>query len=220
MQRRRRLDKFPTPEIDDQQVLEDIRSREYLSKFTEYHVRTVFYLALLGMTDEQMAVVFDISLSAFCSWKNKFPSFNEAIKKGKEQADAQAVYNLYQLCIGYEHPSEQIFCSKEKKYGQVDGKTVLLSEKPKIIRVPITKKYPPNEKAIEFWLKHRQQAMWSDKKDKNPRVTLNQFNFDMKGLSLEELKVLQKLQAQNNMFGDENFMTTPQRELRELNMDN
>lgn len=214
MKRRRRFDEFPTPKTDKVQVLEDIRNREYLSKFKEFHVRTVFYLALLGMTDAQMAVVFDISVQTFMVWKNKFPSFMEAIKKGKEQADAQMVYSLYQAGIGYEHESEQIFCAKEKIYDQVNGKTVLVKEIPKIVRAPFIKKYPPNVKAALRWLEIRQPAVWSNRENKAQKLTLIQNNFNVKDLSLDELKLLQKIQGQNNMLGDGEFMTTPQREMQ------
>lgn len=220
MKRRRRLDKFPTPTIDSGQVLEDIRNREYLSKFKEFHVRTVFYLALLGMTDEQMAVVFDISTPTFVAWKNKFPTFLEAIKKGKEQADANMVYSLYQAGIGYEHESEQIFCSKEKIYDQVNGKTVLVKEVPKIIRAPFIKKYPPNVKAALRWLEVRQPAMWSARTDMNKKLggPVQNNYYNLQGMTMEELKLLQKIGLQHAPAEDVGFTTTLQKELQETNL--
>lgn len=210
----REFDKFPQAPIDKVAVLNDTRSMDYMSKFRDHHVRTVFYLALLGMTDEQMAVVFDISIQTFSQWKQKHPTFLEALKKGKEQADAQMVYSLYQAGIGYEHDAEQIFCSKEKTYDPTTGK--LISEVPKIIRVPIRKQYPPNVKAAIKWLECRQPAQWSQKEDKNKKLTLIQNNFNVKDLSIEQLQLLKTIQAQNNLLDDEDFMTTAQRAMQNV----
>ena len=212
---RKNFDKFPTPNVNNGAMLEDIRNRDYLSKFTEFHVRTVFYLALLGMTEQQMAVVFDIPIQTFQKWKNKFPTFVEAIKKGKEQADADVVYSLYQSAVGFEHESEQIFCSKEKIYDtDAKGKVYLKKEVPKIIRVPIVKKYPPSVKAAIKWLEIRQPAQWSQHPNVNAKLSVNQYNYDLKVLSMEQLKVLQQIGQQNQT--EDTFFTTTQRQLEEL----
>lgn len=217
---RKSFDKFPTPDVDQTQLLEDVRNREYLSKFTEFHVRTVFYFALLGMTEAQMAVALDVELGTFQVWKKKHQTFRDAIKNGKEQADANMVYSLYQAGIGYEHESEQIFCSKEKIFGKdSNGRTVLLKEVPKIVHVPITKRYPPDVKAALRWLEIRQPGIWSQKVDQNKKLTLIQNNnYDVKGLSLEELKVLQKIGLNTNPVDDNFFHTTAQKALKEINV--
>jgi hypothetical protein len=221
MERRRRqlkdFSKFPTPEIDSASVVVDIRNRDYMSKFKEFHVRTVFYLALLGMTNEQMAVVFDINASEFNSWLHKFPTFLEALKKGKEQADSQVVYSLYQAAIGFEHDSEQIFMSKERTFGKdAQGRSYVMKETPKIIRVPIVKKYPPSVKAALRWLEIRQPDQWSDRENKRAKVSIIQNNYDIHDLSTEELKVLQKIGLQNNPVEDAQFQTTTHKSLKEI----
>ena len=222
MQRRRRIksfSKFPEPEVELAEVVEDVKTREYLSKFKEHHVRTVFYLALLGMTEEQMCVVFDVSMGAFNSWKHKHPTFFEALQKGKEQADAEVVYSLYQSAIGYEFDSEQIFMTKEKSYGVDDrGRTILLKEVPKVVRVPIRRKFAPNVKAAIKWLEIRQPAQWSAKQDQKQKLTLVQNNFNYTDLTLEELKVLQKLGLQNAPQDGQTFQTTSQQQLKELQL--
>lgn len=211
--------KFPEPAIEKEKVLTDIREREYMSKFKEFHVRTVFYLALLGMTEQQMSCVFDISMAVFQQWKSRFPSFLEALHKGKEQADASVVYSLYQSAVGYEHASEQIFLSKEKEYDSVTGK--LVRETAKIVRVPVIKKYPPSVKAAMHWLAVRQPAQWSSRTDVHAKLTVNQTNYDFHGLSLEELKVLQKITQQQTNADDAqytSFTTTTQDEMKDSNV--
>lgn len=220
MQRRTRrsLNKFPTsPEVSADKVLRDTRNMDFMSKFRDYHVRTVFYLALLGMTDEQMAVVFDIPLHTFSSWKTKYPTFLESLKKGKEQADAAVVYSLYQAAIGYEHESEQIFMTKEKIFARDDkGHTYIQKEVPKVVRVPIVKRYPPSVKAALRWLELRQPAEWSERKDMTAHLNVTQNNFAIQGLSLDELKLLQKIGLQHAPIEDVAFSTTTQRELKTL----
>lgn len=213
----RQFDKFPVPEIEQSAILEDTRSMDFMSKFRDYHVRTVFYFALLGMTEEQMAIAFDISMSVLQTWKKKHPTFLEALKKGKEQADAKMVYSLYQAGIGYEHDAEQIFCTKEKTYDPTTGK--LISEVPKIIRVPIRKQYPPNVKAAIHWLQSRQPDQWSQKEKKTNKLVQNNFNFNINECSLEELQLLKKIQQRNGGLYDDQFMTTPQRQLQELRIE-
>jgi len=186
---------------------------EYMSKFRDHHVKTVFYLALLGMTVEQMATVFEISVNTFNYWMNKFETFREAVKKGREQADAQVVYSLYQAAMGYEHPAEQIFMGKEKVYDPNTGK--LISEKPKIIRVPIVKKYPPNVKAAIKWLETRQPMQWTNKEGNVKQLNVKH-EFDFSEMSMEDLRVLNKLAGTKyDNVEDAQIVTTAQKELAE-----
>lgn len=214
--RRKSFAEFPQPKIDQEAVLKDTREMDFMSKFRDYHVRTVFYFALLGMTEEQMAVAFDISMGTLQAWKKKFPTFLESLRKGKEQADSAVVYSLYQAAVGYEHDSEQLFMTKEKEFDPVTGK--LVREKPQVIRVPIVKRYPPNVKAALRWLEVRQPAQWSQKPDMHIKLAAHQHTIDLKGASMDDLKVLQKLIEQNNMqTTDAAFATTPMRQMAQLN---
>lgn len=214
MARRRkkpRFDRFPEPEIDDKKVLQDTRNMEYMSKFRDWHVRTVFYYALLGMTDEQIAQAFDISLSTLSMWKRKHQTFLDALKEGKQQADAQVVHSLYQLALGYEHPSEQLFMGKERYFDPQTGK--LIKEEPKIVRAPITKKYPPNAKAAIKWLETRQAEHWKtvDRREVGLQVNVKH-GIDLSELNADELRVLHKLSGAGERHRTEGqgFVTTEQ----------
>lgn len=103
-------------------------------------------LALLGAKDTEIAAVFGISLSTLSLWKTKHPEFMNALKEGKEQADASVAASLFHRALGYSHP-------------EVDIKVV----DKRIVQTPITKHYPPDTTAAIFWLKNRQPAMWRDK---------------------------------------------------------
>ena len=106
-----------------------------------------FKYCLLGATDEDLARYFGVSTVTINAWKNKQPSFLNAIKEGKADADANVANSLYRRALGYSHPEDKIFMGH-------DGKPLV---------VPTTKHYPPDTAAAFIWLKNR--AGWKDKQD-------------------------------------------------------
>lgn len=114
--------------------------KEYCQLATNY--------CLLGATDPQLAVYFDVAESTIHNWKNDHPEFLEAIKAGKEDADANVAKSLYQRALGYSH--------KDTDIRVLDGK---------IAKTPITKHYPPDTKAAVFWLNNRQKKLWRESKE-------------------------------------------------------
>lgn len=103
-------------------------------------------LALLGAKDTDIAAVFGVAVSTISLWKTKHPEFSEALKEGKEQADASVAASLFHRALGYSHPDVDIRV--------VNGE---------IVQTPLTKHYAPDTTAAIFWLKNRQPAMWRDK---------------------------------------------------------
>jgi transcriptional regulator with XRE-family HTH domain len=105
-------------------------------------------LALLGLTDEQIAKHFSTSRSTISLWKTKHDDFREALSTAKEVADAEVVNALYQRACGYSHKAVKIF--------HHDGK---------VIKVEYVEHYPPDTAAAFIWLKNRQPHLWRDKVD-------------------------------------------------------
>jgi len=103
-------------------------------------------LCLLGATDADLARFFGFDERTINRWKDSHPEFAEALREGKEGADANIGKSLFQRATGYSHPSEEIKV--------VEGE---------IVRVPITKQYPPDTTAMIFWLKNRRPDLWRDK---------------------------------------------------------
>ncbi len=116
--------------------------------YKEEYAELAYKLCLLGATDVQLAEFLEISEKTIYNWKNKHPEFLQALKDGKEIADANVAQSLYQRAIGYEHPEDKIF-----NHG---GKPLI---------VPTTKHYPPDTGACMSWLKNRQGDKWRDKQD-------------------------------------------------------
>jgi len=118
------------------------------SAYKEEYNEKAYKLCLLGATDKQLADFFEVSEQTLNSWKNKHSKFLEALKDGKDEADAKVAQSLYQRANGYSHPEDKIFNN--------NGEAMI---------VKTTKHYPPDTTAAIFWLKNRQKVQWRDKHD-------------------------------------------------------
>lgn len=121
------------------------RPTDYRPEYDEQ----AYKLALLGMTDKMMADFFEVAESTIYLWKQKQPSFSEALKKGKAIADAEIAQSLYKRAFGYE-----VTENKETE-----------SEKDGAKSEQITKHIPGDTTAMIFWLKNRQPKLWRDKQE-------------------------------------------------------
>lgn len=75
------------------------RPTDYKPEYCE----TVNKLALLGLTDSQMANLLEVSEVTFNAWKKKHPEFLKSLKDGKEIADASIAKSLYKKALGYDY---------------------------------------------------------------------------------------------------------------------
>ena len=117
------------------------RPTEYRDAFCELATN----YCLLGATDVQLAEFFGVSGTTINNWKKEHPDFLASIRAGKEDADAQIAGALFHRARGYSH--------KETDIRVIDKK---------IVQTELTKHYPPEVKAIIFWLKNRQKTLWRD----------------------------------------------------------
>ena len=113
------------------------------TKYTPAHAKKAAKLALLGLTDKQIAAALDISTATLHSWKKLYPSFLSSLNAGKEVADAEVVAALFQRAKGFRHPSVKIFADPKSGYQKV---------------VRFVERYPPDTVACIFWLKNRQPS--------------------------------------------------------------
>lgn len=117
---------------------------------TKYHddlVRQAYELALLGLTDAEMARVFDVEEKTLNNWKDAHPEFLQSLKDGKDIADAQVTKSLYKRATGYEHKAVKISANPNGDEHVTE----------------YIERYPPDTTACIFWLKNRQRAKWRDK---------------------------------------------------------
>jgi hypothetical protein len=121
------------------------------SKYKTEYAEQAYRLCLLGATDKDIAMFFDVQESTINYWKIHEPEFSESLKRGKIEADAAVAQKLYHRAIGYEHV-ETITANYQ---GQITDK------------MDVIKHYAPDPTAAIFWLKNRQPDKWRDKQDVN-----------------------------------------------------
>lgn len=105
-------------------------------------------LASLGATDAEVADFFGVDVRTIYRWKHEHDDFCQALKIGKEDADARVERSLYQKAIGYEQEAVKIFMPAG-------------ADKP--VYADYIEKVAPDTTAAIFWLKNRKPAEWRDK---------------------------------------------------------
>lgn len=116
------------------------------SKFDQLKCAQAEKLCKLGATDKELADFFEVTESTISLWKVEHAEFSEALKKGKELADAEVGERLFQRATGYSHPDVHV--------SNYQG-TVTMT--------PIIKHYAPDTTACIFWLKNRRPDVWRDR---------------------------------------------------------
>jgi len=107
-------------------------------------------LALLGLTDEEMAKFFGVSQQTFYNWQKEFPAFFESVQEGKIIADANVADSLYKRATGEHVEIEKAY--RNKTTGEVE-----------LVKI---KQYIPGESGAAMnWLKNRRKNDWRDKQE-------------------------------------------------------
>lgn len=120
------------------------------SRFRDEFPEQARKLCLLGATDKELGSFFGVSEQTINAWKIEHPAFLEALKAGKELADATIADSLYQRAKGYSHAAVKILTVA----GQVE-------------KVDYTEHYPPDATSMIFWLKNRRPDLWRDKREED-----------------------------------------------------
>lgn len=108
-----------------------------------------------GLTDKQIAHNIGITEQTLNIWKNKFPSFFESLKKGKEVVDIQVENALLKRALGYTYKET----TSERRLNENTGEYEMVTTK------EVVKEITPDTTAQIFWLKNRKPDKWRDKKD-------------------------------------------------------
>ena len=124
------------------------------TSFRKAYVKDARKLACLGATDFEVADFFGVNVATIYRWKHAHQEFCEALKAGKEEADARVERSLYHRAIGYDQEAVKIFMPA----GALEP-----------VMASYTERIAPDTTAAIFWLKNRKPAEWRDRQD----VTLN-----------------------------------------------
>jgi hypothetical protein len=112
------------------------------TKYKEAFNDQVFEMALLGLSDSQMANIIGITEQTFNNWKTEYPMFFESLTQGKENADGKVAKAMYKRALGLTIIEEAL-----TKDGQV---------------VQLRKELPPDTPAAKHWLANRQRKLWAN----------------------------------------------------------
>jgi hypothetical protein len=115
--------------------------------FLPDYLTEVKAIAMRGFSDRDMARAFGTSYSTFKKWKKIYPSFRDAIEKGRTHADAEVVAALFKRATGkFTVPHTEIIKYKD------DYETLELQ-----------KHFPPDVDAIKYWLNNRKREHWQQR---------------------------------------------------------
>ena len=125
---------------------------------SQFHDDWAWSLAVRGATDEEIAAAFHVSRITINRWQKVSASFAEALKAGKDAADAAVEKKLFERCIGYTYIEEQKIVNTAK-----DGNAKIEQTK------TIEKHVPPDIMAIMYWLNNRKRntGEWSTRQNVN-----------------------------------------------------
>lgn len=129
--------------------------------FKEDYVEQVFRYALLGATLPRMAELLGVTEKTLSNWGKKHPQLLQAIKEGRDDADAKVSDSLYHRALGYEYDEQVPLKVKEVTYE--NGKR--LKEVEHIEVTVVHRVVPPDNTSMIFWLKNRQKASWRDRQE-------------------------------------------------------
>lgn len=142
------------------------------SKFDKIDLEQCKKLYLMGHTDYEVAVFFNINVLTLHRWKLTQEGFCNSIKDWKKAADERVERSLYERAVGYTHESEQVFC--------------YLGE---IVRAKTVKHYPGSEIAQFFWLKNRKPDQYRDKPAEPEDEDLKEAELTFTGVPMKGAKL-------------------------------
>lgn len=153
----------------------EIRSN-VLPDFTEAICERVRNYCLLGASNNRLEQFLDLPNGTLPNYAERFPQLREAIRAGREDADAAVAHSLFARATGYSHTAIKIFRSKVSEL-LPDGTRIDSYE---TVTVPYVEHYPPDVNAAIFWLKNRQPNTWRDRIEIDPGASDGDIEFTMK----------------------------------------
>ena len=125
-----------------------------------------------GLIDEQIAKNIGIRAGTLYEWKNRFPEFSEALKRGKEVVDREVENALLKRALGYEYTETTREAVQDPNSGEVKMQ----------VTKKVTKQVAPDTTAQIFWLKNRKPDKWRDKPAYEDTCELDKLDTILKGL--------------------------------------
>lgn len=163
-------------------------------KWNYRRIKQAYNLALLGLTDPDIANEMDISLGTLEYWKRTKEEFYDALKEGKTSADGKVVNALYQNAVGYTRKKAVVHNNKIREFNEFGA---IIKEYYKIDTTYVEETVAPDVKAQIKWLQARQPDKWADTRSvkvKNQlNISIQNNSIDFSEVSDKELAMIKKL---------------------------
>ena len=114
------------------------------TKYKPEYLAVMYKVTELGGTDKDVIAAIGVSERSLNSWKKKYPEVSAALNQGKDFANHEIKTALFQVAKGFK-------CD-DTKFATFEGQ---ITDSRKIKR-----HYPPNVRAIQFWLINRDRDNW------------------------------------------------------------
>jgi len=114
------------------------------TKYKPEYLAVMYKVTELGGTDKDVIAAIGCGERTLNTWKKKYPEVSAALKQGKEFANHEIKTALFQVAKGFK-------CD-DTKFATFEGQ---ITDERKIKR-----HYPPNVRAIQFWLINRDRENW------------------------------------------------------------
>ena len=149
-------------------------------------IEQAFGLALLGLTDQQMAEEMGVHPRTFDYWKRTNEEFLAKLNEGKTIADMRVVQGFYMNCLDRYVEEEEVHIFK--------GKPIVVTKR----------RFIPGDKwAQNKWLALRQRALWSEsQRIEITNTNINLTKIDIGNLTIDELRLLQSIGMKSLMQGN------------------
>ena len=116
------------------------------TKYREAYADIAHNYCLLGATNDELAVFFDVSPTTIDNWMAAHEDFAAQVRKGRASADAAIALKLYQRAMGYEYRTRKVFVYRGQPV-EVDHPVHM----------------PPDVGACIFWLRNRRRRDWQER---------------------------------------------------------
>jgi len=150
---------------------------ESISKWDEKYVLQATKLAMLGLSDGEIAKVWGVEIGTLGKWKNSKEGLYDALCQGRAQALGEVAASLFKAAIGYEYDD-----------------VAVTSFQGEVTVTPIKKYKGPNPWACAKILAVKDRMNWSEvQRSESVHTNINIAKLDLTSMTPEQLELIESI---------------------------